>query len=52
MLLSAGRGRSRCSIVTTSTSSSGSKKLPLVQLLKATGWRETFTEKDYVILER
>ena len=28
------------------------KKLPLVQLLKATGWRETFTEDEYVILER
>jgi hypothetical protein len=28
------------------------KKLPLVQVLKASGWRETFSEDDYVILER
>ena len=28
------------------------RKLPLVQLLTATGWRETFSEDEYVILER
>lgn len=28
------------------------RKLPLVQLLTATGWRETFSEDGYVVLER
>ena len=28
------------------------KDLPLVQILRATGWRETFSEKDFVVLQR
>jgi len=28
------------------------EKLPLVQILRATGWRETFSEDDYVVLQR
>lgn len=28
------------------------RKLPLVQLLRANGWREIYGEKDYVVLER
>ncbi len=28
------------------------KKLPLVSLLSAKGWRETFSEGDYVVMER
>lgn len=28
------------------------RKLPLVQILLAGGWRETFGEKDYVVLQR
>jgi hypothetical protein len=28
------------------------KDLPLVQILRATGWRETFSEEDYVVLQR
>lgn len=28
------------------------RKLPLVQVLEANGWRETFGEKDYVVLQR
>ena len=28
------------------------KDLPLVQILRATGWRETFSEDDYVVLQR
>jgi hypothetical protein len=28
------------------------RKLPLVQILEARGWRETFSEKDYVVLQR
>lgn len=28
------------------------RKLPLVQVLLATGWRETFGDKDYVVLQR
>ncbi len=28
------------------------RKLPLVQFLLASGWRETFGEKDYVVLQR
>ena len=27
------------------------RKLPLVQVLRARGWRETFAEKDYVVLQ-
>lgn len=28
------------------------KDLPLVQILRASGWRETFSEEDYVVLQR
>lgn len=28
------------------------KDLPLVQILRAAGWRETFSEKDFVVLQR
>jgi len=28
------------------------RKLPLVQVLRANGWRETFGDKDYVVLQR
>jgi hypothetical protein len=28
------------------------RKLPLVQVLEANGWRETFGDKDYVVLQR
>ena len=28
------------------------RRLPLVQILRATGWQETFSEKDYVVLQR
>jgi len=27
------------------------KDLPLVQILRAAGWRETFRERDYVVLQ-